>query len=66
METHRHAGTCYAYCSRAYLAALQVAYPDMTAAFYDGRFHKTLEQAQSDKHRTKKEGKNETITTASV
>lgn len=50
MKTHRLAGTCYDYASDAYLAALRMEFPDITAGLYDGDYSKTLEQAQRDKH----------------
>lgn len=50
MKTHRLAGTYYDYFSDAYLAALQMDFPDITAGLYDGDFSKSLEWAQRDKH----------------
>ncbi|MFO7901287.1 MAG: class I SAM-dependent methyltransferase [Pirellulaceae bacterium] len=51
MKTDRLAGTCYDYDSNLYLAALRTDLPDITAAFYNGDFSLTLEQAQQAKHR---------------
>lgn len=49
MKTPRSAGACYDYANDYWLA-INEEFPDITAAFYNGDFTKTLNQAQKDKH----------------
>lgn len=49
MKTPRIAGSCYDYIND-FWTTINNEFPDITAAFYNGDFSKSLEQAQKDKH----------------
>jgi len=49
MKTPITAGSCYDYANDYWLK-INGDFPDITAAFYNGNFSKTLNQAQRDKH----------------
>ena len=48
-KTSEYAGICYDFISDKFLLSLG-EFPDITAAFYNGNFEKSLVQAQKDKH----------------
>ncbi len=50
MKTSVSAGSCYDYANDYWLK-INDEFPDITAAFYNGNFSKTLNQAQRDKHK---------------
>jgi cyclopropane-fatty-acyl-phospholipid synthase len=50
MKTPITAGSCYDYANDYWLK-INDDFPDITAAFYNGNFSKTLRQAQRDKHK---------------
>lgn len=55
MKTPKAVGQAYDFISEGHLAALG-EYPDITSAFYNGNYTKSLEQAQRDKHNWVLEG----------
>ena len=55
METPKSVGEAYDFISAGHLIAFG-EYPDITAAFYNGDYSKTLREAQRDKHNWVLEG----------